>query len=111
MRPQTTSAITSVAASSPIVVDSRGSQSRLGIQVTAGVGTYTVQMTADDVFANGYVAASGNWFSVPTAGLVAATTSQMLEVTCPCTAVRLNVTAYTSGSFVMRVVNISGAVA
>ncbi len=111
MRPVTSNTITSVAASNPIVVDYRGNQSRIGVQVTIGVGTYTVQMTNDDVFADGYVAASGNWFSVPAASLVAATTAQMAEVTCPCTALRLNVTAYTSGNFIMRVVDVSGSVA
>lgn len=111
MRAASTAPIGAIAASAPLVVDSRGNQNRLGIMVTSGTATYTVQMTADDVFAPGYNPASGNWFSVPAAALVAATTSQMAEVTCPCTALRLNVTAWTSGAVVMRVIDISGAVA
>lgn len=112
MRPASTNTVGAVEASSIIVLDYRGSQNRVGVQVVkSGTNTYTVQMTADDVFADGYSAASGNWFSVPIAAMVGATTSQMAELTCPATALRVNVTAFTNGGVTMRVLDISGAVA
>ena len=104
MRPITSGPIASVSASAPMVLDPRGSMPMIGLQlVVSGTNTSTVQVTADDVFDPAYVAASGNWFSIPAVAFVGATASQMGIANGPYTAVRLNMTAWTSGAATLRV--------
>ena len=55
--------VTGVGSANPYPVDTYISPSNMGLAViVSGTITYKVQYTFDDVFANGYVAASGNWF-------------------------------------------------
>lgn len=112
MRPASSNAVGSVAASNPVVLDYRGSGPKYGVAVDiTGTLTYSVQYTLDDVFAPGYVPGSGLWFNVPVAALVGATADQSGEITIPCTALRVNVTAWTSGTATLRVVPSNGPAA
>ena len=106
MRPVTTT-VTGVAASNAIPLDYQGSDPLVSIQVTiSATATYTVQATLDDVWAG----APTNWFSVPTAALVAATTNQLATQTGLYTALRINVTAST-GTVTMKLVTATGTAA
>ena len=64
--------------------------------IITGTATYTVQYTQDDVFATNYDPSTGSWFSVT--GLIAQTASGNGSLAAPVTAVRLAVTAWTSGT-------------
>lgn len=75
----------------------------LGVSLSAGASlTYTVQHTFDDVFSPTFDPATANWFSHAT--MVNKTTSFDGNYAYPVTAIRLNVTVYTSGSATMTVV-------
>lgn len=96
-------------AGSPLVLDPRGAGPVITVQlVVTGTNTSTVQVTLDNVFDPAYVPASGNWFSIPVAALVGATASQIANLPGPYTAVRLNTTAFTSGTASLRVMQSSG---
>lgn len=64
--------------------------------------TYTVEHTYDDVFAPTFTPASATWF--PNVDLNADTTNGQTNYIAPVTAVRLNVTAFTSGSATITVI-------
>lgn len=64
--------------------------------------TYKVQYTFDDVFASTFTPGTANWFDHAT--LVSKTASSDGNFAYPVTACRLNVTAYTSGTATMNVV-------
>lgn len=69
----------------------------VGVVLSAGASlTYTVEHTFDDVFASNFNPATATWF--PNSGLTAQTTSKDGNYAAPVAAVRLNVTAYTSGT-------------
>lgn len=75
----------------------------LGVSLSAGASlTYTVQHTFDDIFSPTFDPATANWFSHAT--MVNKTTSFDGNYAYPVTAIRLNVTVYTSGSATMTVV-------
>lgn len=93
--------VSSISASIPIVIDmtvppylSVAPSYLLGLICTVSAGaslTYSVQVTADQ-----FPSSSGNWNNHDV--LVAQTASNISNITYPVTAVRLNVTAYISGS-------------
>lgn len=66
-----------------------------------GTLTYSVEYTFDDVQANGYSPGSGVWNAVTGMGAQTADTTGSLSF--PVTGVRLNVTAWTSGSVTLTV--------
>ena len=69
----------------------------LGVAISPGATlTYSVEYTFDDVYANNYNPATGNWTAVT--GLTAQTASKDSNIAYPVMATRLNVTSYTSGS-------------
>ena len=75
----------------------------IGCAISAGASlTYSVEYTFDDVFAQNYNPATGNWTALT--GLTAQTASKDGNIAYPVMAVRLNVTAYTSGSVTMTVI-------
>jgi len=75
----------------------------IGCSISSGASlTYTVQHTFDDVYSPTFSASTANWFSNAT--VVAQTTSKDGNYAFPVTAVRLTVTAYTSGSVTMTVI-------
>ena len=75
----------------------------IGCDVSAGASlTYTVQHTFDDVFAAGFVPANATWYS--NSVIVAQTGDKDGNYAYPVTAIRLNVTAWTSGSVTMTVI-------
>lgn len=91
--------LSALAASLPIPVNhsSQNFQISLGCDlIVGGTLTYSVQYTFDDIGAAGYNPATGNWQDHPT--LSAKTTSNASNLAFPVRAVRLNVTAYTSGT-------------
>lgn len=75
----------------------------IGVVLSAGASlTYSVQHTFDDVFADNFDPATATWFT--NAGLSAKTTSLDGNYTMPVTAIRLNVTTYSSGNATMTVI-------
>lgn len=97
--------VASQVASSPIPLDVNQSPFNVGLGVTVEGGstlTYSVQHTFDDIWAPGFDPSTASWFS--NSGLSAKTTSLDGNYAFPVTAVRLNVTAWTSGSATMTVV-------
>jgi len=93
------------AASSPILLDVNNGPFNvgLGVAVTGGATlTYTVQHTFDDVWAANFDPATAVWY--PNTNLAAKTASLDGNYAFPVTAVRLNVTAWTSGTATLTVV-------
>src|SRR5256885_15149449 len=89
----------SAAASAPLPIDRRVPPTNVTLQAIVSAGavlTYSVQYTTDDIQAASYVAASGNWFDV--GGMSALAASAHATLPFPVTAVRLNVTGWTSGT-------------
>lgn len=75
----------------------------LSVALAAGsVLTYTVEHTFDDVFASDFNPATAVWFSNDV--LVDRTTSEDGNYAFPVTAIRLNITSYTSGSAKLTVI-------
>jgi hypothetical protein len=74
-----------------------------GCSVSAGgTLTYTVQHTFDDVYSPSFNASTATWYSNAT--VVSQTTSRDGNYAFPVTAVRITVTAYTSGSVTFTVI-------
>lgn len=91
--------------SQPIPMDQRNDPFNVGIGVVLSAGanlTYTVQHTFDDVFSPSFNAATATWF--PNSSLAAKSASSDGNYAFPVTAIRLNVTAYTSGTATMTVI-------
>lgn len=100
-----------VAVSDPIPLNNYSTPFSVGVgcDISAGgVLTYNVEHTFDDVFARNFVPATATWF--PNAGLTAQTTDKDGNYLAPVTAVRLNVTAWTSGTVTMTVIQAGGGV-
>ena len=75
----------------------------VGVALSAGASlTYKVQHTFDDVFAPGFSPATATWFDHAT--LTAKTASSDGNYAFPVTAVRLNVTPWTSGTATLQVI-------
>jgi len=107
--------VSSATASAPLPVDYRAQNFQIGIGCVLSAGaslTYKVQHTFDDVYAkdaNGvatYNPATGNWFDHST--IVAQTANKDGNYAFPITAVRLVVTAYTSGNVTATFLQSSG---
>ena len=101
--------VNSVSTSKPIRVSWRGSVAgfglALGVDLNPGVLTYTVEHTFDDPVEFSDDAdynANATWR--PTDGLTALTVTDESNITFPTQAVRLNVTAFTSGSAEITVI-------
>ena len=101
--------LSSATSSNLIILDTYRSPFNVGIGVTfsaspAGALTYTVEYTYDDVFSNTYDpnAASSVWF--PVTALSAKSAGGDGTITSPVTALRFRVSAYTSGSATMTVI-------
>lgn len=92
-------------ASKPIPLDVNNNPFNVGVGVTVEGGstlTYSVQHTFDDIWAPGFDPSTAAWFT--NSGLSAKTTSLDGNYAFPVTAVRLNVTAFTSGSATLTLV-------
>ena len=75
----------------------------IGCALSAGASlTYKVQYTYDDVQAAAFNPNTATWFDHAT--LAAKTASSDGNITVPVSALRLNVTAYTSGTVTMTVI-------
>lgn len=97
MRPQVIGPIASVTTSAPIPMDRKQNPFQVGFAVVvSGVLTYSVEHTLDDILNGPLTAATATWF--PNATVAAQTTSKDGNYAYPVTAIRLNVTAYTSGT-------------
>lgn len=97
----------SSAASSDVVALNHQGPNPFNVSLLADVSaggtlTYTVEYTLDDVFANGYAPASGVWTAVT--GMSAQTADVAGSLAYPVTGVRVRVSAYTSGSVTLTVV-------
>lgn len=92
-------------ASPAIPLDINQSPFSVGIGVALSVGatlTYSVEHTFDDIWAAGFNPSTAVWYT--NASLGAKTTSLDGNYAFPITAVRLSVTAYTSGTATMSVI-------
>lgn len=95
----------SVASSNVIPLNTYGDPFNVGIGCDVSAGgslTYTVQHTFDDVQSPTFNPATATWFSNST--VVAQTTDKDGNYAYPVTAVRLTVTAWTSGTVTMTVI-------
>lgn len=104
MRPITVT-VGSQAASNAIPLDTYQDPVNVSIGVVLSAGaslTYSVQHTFDDVFAPGFDSSTATWFN--NSGLTTKNTSLDGNYSVPATAVRLNVTIYTSGTATMTVI-------
>jgi hypothetical protein len=97
---------TAAGALSPVILNNlNGSPFNVGLGVALSAGavlTYTVEHTFDDVFAAGFNPATATWY--PNTTLTAQTVSKDSNYAYPVTAVRLNVTAWTSGTAAFTVI-------
>lgn len=97
--------VASQAASEPIPLDHYIGPFNVGLGVSVAAGstlTYSVQHTFDDINDPAFDPDTATWFA--NSGLSAKASSLDGNYAFPVTAVRLNVTAYTSGSATMTVV-------
>jgi len=91
--------LSSVTTSAPIPLDRSANPFSVGLVIeVTGTNTSKVQMTLDDVFDP---TVTPIWFDHSTLSAVSATTSGNIAFNC--TAVRLNVTAFTSGTATLKV--------
>lgn len=100
MRLQKSATLSSVTTSPPIPLDRAANPFTVGlvIEVVSGTNTSKVQMTLDDVFDS---TVTPVWIDHATLAAITATTGGSL--TFPVTAVRLNMTAFTTGSAFLMV--------
>lgn len=68
--------------------------------------TYNVEVTGDNTNATGWSVASANW--VPLSDMTGLTASKATTLVGLCTAICVNVTAYTSGTLNFNVVQLQG---
>ena len=101
--PSSTVRIATQAASNIIPINLRKFSNGVGLVLTiSGTLTASVQVTGDDVQGRDYVPSAGNWNEHDT--LTNLTTSDNGNLAFPVTAVRLNVSAWTSGSATLSVI-------
>lgn len=73
------------------------------VNLSAGASlTYSVQVTGDDVLATGWSAVTANWVGFTNMTTLSASSVGTLGAAATC--IRLNVSAYTSGSAILEVV-------
>lgn len=104
MRPQYVT-VGSQTVSSPLPLDYKHAPFSVSLLADVSAGgnlTYKVQYTADDIFDSTWNPATANWQDHSV--LTAQTASNNSNLAFPVTAVRLNVTAYTSGSVRLAVI-------
>lgn len=104
MRPITVQ-VSSQAASDPIPLDNYISPFNLGLGVSLSAGaslTYSVQHTFDNIWDKNFNPATATWFSHAT--MVNKNSSFDGNYAYPVSAIRLNVTAYTSGTAKLTVI-------
>lgn len=106
MRPFTTPALSSVAISDPVLIDYTQMDFKVGLSlnVVSGTNTSSVQFSLDDpqaVYATDYNT-DATWYDVT--GLAAKSADTVAALTIPCRAVRLNMTANSSGSATLTIV-------
>lgn len=103
--PQAQYTVSAQTTSPAIPVNLRKFNNGIGVLVGVSPGaslTYTVELTADDLSARDYSPATGRW--IPYDVMTAKTAPAMANMAFPVTALRLNVTAWTSGSATLGVV-------
>lgn len=97
--------LTSATSTLPIPLNVHGNPFSVSLTAAVAAGstlTYTVEYTVDDVFDNAFNPATASWFAVTGMSAQGASTTGNLVV--PVTAVRLRVSAFTSGSVTMTLV-------
>lgn len=100
---RTVQVVTGVANSAAVPMDHRAQFFNVGIEcVVSATAAYNVQYTMDDI----YSSVSPTWFTLPTP-FTAATGNAIGNLTVPCSAIRLNVTAST-GTVTMTLLQSSG---
>ncbi len=89
----------------PVIVDIYPDPFNLSLSVSLSNTpnlTYNVEYTTDDVFSSTFNPATANWTAVT--GFSALTAGNSGNIAFPVRAVRLNVTAYTSGTATLSVI-------
>ena len=79
-----------------------------GILVSLSSGaslTYQIEVTGDNIYGPGYNPATGNW--VPFTGMAGLTASAANTLGAAVAAIRVNVTAYTSGTLTFQFVQVT----
>ena len=97
--------VSSATSSAVIPLNTYGDPFNVGIGCDVSAGgslTYTVQHTFDDVWSSTFSPSTATWYSNST--LVAQTTDKDGNDAFPVTGIRITVTAYTSGSVTMTVI-------
>lgn len=103
--------VSAAAVSAPIPLDHYISPFNVGLGVSFSAGaamTYSVEHTFDDIWKADFDPATATWYL--NSGLTAKTASLDGNYLFPVTAVRLNVTAHTSGSATLTVIQAGGGV-
>lgn len=91
--------VAAVAVSAPIVLDREANPFSVGLKLTVtGTNTSSIEVTLDDVFDP---TVTPTWLALTSLSALTATTTGNIAFNC--TAVRLNVTAFTSGSAKLQV--------
>lgn len=101
--------VSSLTASVPVPVNFQAQVFNIGVGCVLSPGaslTYTVQHTFDDIWSPTYNPATGTWFDHSV--LVNKTANADSTYTSPVSAIRVNVTAYTSGSVTVTLLQSSG---
>lgn len=97
--------ISAAEASEPVPIDISQNSVEVGVGVSLSAGatlTFSVEHTFDDIWSAAFDADTAVWY--PNTGLTARSASTDGNYAFPVTAVRLNVTAHTTGSATMVVV-------
>lgn len=101
--------LSSATTSAPIPMDERAKVFQVSIACVLSTGaslTYKVQHTFDAVFSSTFNPATATWFDHP--NITGETATKEGTYSSPVTAIRLNVTSYTSGSVTMALLQSSG---
>lgn len=101
MRPTSVS-VSSVAASAAVELPYQVSNTGLQLTFSAGTATATVQLTMDDI--QNPPSVGIHWFAVTGLSAINSTDTVAFLSQQPVTAVRLNVTSFSSGPVVLRIV-------
>ena len=110
MRAVQSSILNAISVSPPVVMDARAETISISIAAIVSTGatlTCHAEFTLDDVFSTSFNPSTANWF--PVTGLSAVSTNTFSSTGFPVSAIRLNMTAWTSGNAYLRIIQSDGA--
>jgi hypothetical protein len=98
--------LSAISVSNPIPLNTYGVPFNvaLGVKISSGASlTYSVTYTLDDIYSGTFDPATATWYNDLTA-VVGQTANKTANLTYPATAVRLEITAWISGSATLTVI-------